>query len=94
MFFNSGAFAEFCAGMGTGLICYEGLRRALAKRGFHARPHCSCFTEKMPWKAKALEAIAGGLDGQGPPPTVFKTASSLLTPNADPLLDYAGREVQ
>ena len=70
-------FGEFCAGMGTGLMCCEGLRRAMATHDFEVDAKCTCFTEKVPWKAKALSDLSGCLKSQEQSPATFKLTGDL-----------------
>ena len=73
-------FGEFCAGMGTGLMCCEGLRRAMATHDFEVDAKCTCFTEKVPWKAKALSDLSGCLKSQEQSPATFKITGDLNEP--------------
>ena len=50
-------YAEFCAGMGTGLICFESLSRAMGTHQLKVNALCACLTEKIPWRAKAISAL-------------------------------------
>ena len=73
-------FGEFCAGMGTGLMCCEGLRRAMATHDFEVNATCTCFTETTPWKAKALSDLSGCLKSQEQSPATFKLTGDLNEP--------------
>jgi hypothetical protein len=55
-------FAEFCGGMGSGIISFEGLRRAMATHHLRVRASCACLTEQAPWKASALKELLGCLN--------------------------------
>ena len=79
-------FAEFCAGMGTGTICFEGLRRAMARHDLKVEATCACMTEAVKWKAKALKELhdpldaaifAGCLNHQAPPCHIFTRTGDL-----------------
>jgi site-specific DNA-cytosine methylase len=71
-------YAEFCAGMGTGLMCFEGLRRAMATYFLNVDAACTCFTEKVPWKALVLAEIGLTSAAHDLPPTTFKTTGDIL----------------
>ena len=73
-------FGEFCAGMGTGLMCCEGLRRAMATHDFEVNATCTCFTETTPWKAKALSDLSGCLKSQEQSPATFRRTGDLNDP--------------
>ncbi len=70
-------FAEFCGGMGTGIICFEGLRRAMAAHHLRVHAACVCVTEPVPWKAKALKELHGCLNEQTPPCPIFSRTGDL-----------------
>ena len=70
-------FGEFCGGMGTGIICFEGLRRAMATHDLKVRTSCMCQTEKVPWKAKALSELDMCLQEQTSPCCIISRTSDL-----------------
>ena len=70
-------FAEFCAGMGTGIIGFEGLRKAMGAHHLRVNASCACLTEKVLWKAKALEDLLGCLDEQTSPCSIFLRTGDL-----------------
>ncbi len=70
-------FGEFCGGMGTGIICFEGLSRAMAAHDLRVNASCECLTEQSPWKAKALRELLGSLSEQTPPCDIFTHTGDL-----------------
>jgi hypothetical protein len=83
-------FSELCAGMGTGIMCYEALRMAFAHYDLDIEARCVCCTEMLDWKARALPKLASSLRSQGLPPTIFKTTGALTRV---PLRDIDGKIV-
>ena len=50
-------FAEFGAGMATGTMCTEGIRRAFQKRGVELEGYCSFYTERIQWKQEVISKV-------------------------------------
>lgn len=70
-------FAEFCGGMGTGIMCFEGLRRALAAHHLTVHAACACVTEPVKWKSKALKELLECLEEQTHPCPIFSRTGDL-----------------
>ena len=70
-------FAEFCGGMGTGIICFEGLRKAMAAHHLTAHAQCACLTEPVKWKSKALQELLGCSNAQTPLCPIFSRTCDL-----------------